>query len=60
MANGKRFEVTISETAMVGDTRIVKDKVTGVLYIYHGSNRGGGLTPLLDAGGKPVVEPVRK
>jgi hypothetical protein len=30
-----------------------------VNYLYIGEGYGGGLTPLLDATGKPVVTPVR-
>ena len=36
-------------------TEIWVDKVTGVNYIFHMSGYAGGLTPLLDENGKPVV-----
>lgn len=36
-------------------TEIWVDKVTGVNYIFHASGYSGGLTPLLDKDGKPVV-----
>lgn len=35
-------------------TAIMVDQLTGVNYLYA----HGGLTPLLDANGKPVVTPV--
>ncbi len=36
-------------------TEIWVDKVTGVNYLYHKDGYSGGLTPLLDSEGKPVV-----
>lgn len=33
------------------------DTETGVHYLYHRSGYSGGLTPLLDADGKPVISP---
>lgn len=38
------------------------DRVTGVNYLYHyehhATSDSGGLTPLLDADGRPVVTPI--
>lgn len=34
------------------------DKRTGVNYLFHACGYAGGLTPLLNADGKPVVTPV--
>ena len=31
------------------------DKETGVNYLYHACGYSGGLTPLLDRDGKPVI-----
>lgn len=31
------------------------DRETGVNYLFHSSGYAGGLTPLLDKDGKPVV-----
>ena len=39
-------------------TEIWVDKETGVNYLWHMSGYAGGLTPLLDAEGRPVVTPV--
>lgn len=39
-------------------TEIWVDQETGVNYVFHYSNNAGGLTPLLDREGKPVVSPV--
>jgi len=60
MASGKRFEIIIEDRTTGKNTRVLKDKETGVLYIYHGSDRGGGITPLLGPDGKPIIEPVEK
>ncbi|MBP5333620.1 MAG: xylan 1,4-beta-xylosidase [Bacteroidales bacterium] len=37
------------------ETMIIVDKETGVNYLYVGRGYGGGLTPLLDADGKPII-----
>ena len=39
-------------------TEIWVDKVTGVNYLYHLDGYSGGLTPLLDRDGRPVISPV--
>ena len=33
-------------------------KETGVNYLFHAGGNAGGLTPLLDRDGKPVVSPL--
>ena len=35
------------------------DRLTGVNYLYHRDGYSGGLTPLLDENGKPVITPVQ-
>ena len=35
------------------------DRETGVNYMFKASGYAGGLTPLLDKDGKPVVTPVK-
>jgi len=37
-------------------TRILKDKQTGVLYMFHSEGYAGGLTVLVDKDGKPLVD----
>lgn len=34
------------------------DKNTGVNYLFHASGYAGGLTPLLNRNGEPVVTPI--
>lgn len=50
----ERFEKIYSQGA-VTVTEIWVDKETGVNYIYHAAGYSGGLTPLLDPEGKPVI-----
>ena len=39
-------------------TEIWVDRETGVNSVFHFSGYAGGLTPLLDKDGKPVVTPI--
>ena len=57
MAKNTRFVKVYSQGA-VNVTEIWVDKDTGVNYLYHVSGYSGGLTPLLDREGKPVISPV--
>lgn len=52
-----RFEVIYREIHSAGlEKRIVYvDKETGVNYLFIRMGYAGGLTPLLDADGKPVI-----
>lgn len=52
----KRFIMETSETVSFGTSAMVfTDRDTGVQYLYIGNGYGGGLTPLLNAEGKPVT-----
>ena len=55
----KRFEKVYSQGALEG-TEIWVDTETGANYLYHFSGYTGGLTPLLDRDGKPVISTVIK
>ena len=57
MAKDKRFEIVYTQGTLTV-TEILVDKETGVNYLYHVSGYSGGLTPLLDSEGKPVISPV--
>lgn len=58
MSNNKeRFERVYSQGAM-NITEIWVDKETGVNYVFHVSGYAGGMTPLLDRDGKPVVSAI--
>ena len=56
----ERF-VKIHSEAM-GGRMILVDKVTGVNYLFVSVGYGGGLTPLLDREGKPIISalPVKE
>ena len=54
MSSDKRFIKVYSKGAMEG-CEIWVDTETGVNYFYHFSGYSGGLTPLLDRDGKPIV-----
>ena len=57
MDKEKRFEKVYSQ-GVVNDVEIWVDKETGVNYIFRAAGHAGGITPLLDRDGKPVVSPV--
>ena len=55
----ERFvQVYTQRTGLGVETLILVDKVTGVNYLYQSIGYGGGLTPLLNADGTPVVTPI--
>ncbi len=53
----ERFEKVYSQGAM-NVMEIWVDKETGVNYLFHAGGYAGGLTPLLDREGKPVISVV--
>ena len=59
MAKDSRFVKIYSDGAF-GSNEIWVDKVTGVNYLVHASGYAGGLTPLLNRDGTPVITSVPK
>lgn len=57
MGKNDRFEKVYSQGTM-NVMEIWVDRETGVNYVFHASGYGGGMTPLLDRDGKPVISPV--
>ncbi len=55
MSKKDRFEVIYQETGLKSEKTILVDKETGINYLFVANGFGGGLTPLLDKDGKPVV-----
>ena len=53
----KRF-IKIYDDGAFGSNEIWVDTRTGVNYLFHASGYAGGLTPLLDREGKPVISPL--
>ena len=55
----KRFVKTYSQSGFIDNgVAIYVDRETGVNYLFMQSGYAGGLTPLLDRDGKPVITPV--
>ena len=40
---------------LITEASVIIDKETGVNYLFVHRGYGGGLTPLLDAEGKPII-----
>lgn len=57
MAKEKRFEKVYSQGALE-TMEIWVDRETGVNYLFRQSGHAGGLAPLLDRDGKPIVTPI--
>ena len=54
----KRFVRVHSESSLFTDTGIIVDRQTGVNYLYAAGSYGGGVTPLLNRDGTPVITSV--
>jgi hypothetical protein len=51
-----RFDIKERENmGLITEASIIIDKETGVNYLFVHRGYGGGLTPLLDPEGKPIV-----
>ncbi len=51
-----RFDIIEREGLnLMTDAVVIVDKETGVNYLYVCRGYGGGLTPLLDSEGKPII-----
>ena len=57
MSKNTRFEKVYSQKGM-SVMEIWVDKETGVNYVFHASGYAGGMTPLLDRDGKPIISPI--
>ncbi len=57
MAKNERFKIVYSQ-GTVDVTQILVDTETGVNYVFRKVAYAGGLTPLLDKDGKPVISPI--
>lgn len=58
MSKDNRFIVTCKEGNALKESgliQVIVDRETGVNYLWVKSGYCGGLTPLLDAQGKPIV-----
>jgi len=51
-----RFDIKERESVgIMTEATVIVDKETGVNYLFVHRGYGGGLTPLLDAEGKPII-----
>ena len=57
MARNKRFIWEKAQRGLLKQATILIDKETGVNYLFVQEGYAGGLTPLLDKDGKPVITP---
>ncbi len=56
----KRFVVTYNQSGFTSPSmQILVDKQTGVNYVYAAGGYGGGITPLLNPDGTPVITPIQ-
>ncbi len=58
MAKKNSRFVRVYTQGQINMNEIWVDKETGVNYLFHACGYSGGLTPLLDREGKPIVTPV--
>ena len=62
MAKEKERFVTVFQKSTFGtETRVLVERITGVNYLFFrisGESGGGGLTPLLNQDGKPVITAI--
>ena len=59
MAKDDRFIKVYEQGGILNDTiQVLVDKKTGVNYMFVHSGHAGGLTPLLDRDGKPVITQI--
>ena len=54
---GKRFEITYKQGTL-DVIEILVDRETGVNYLFRTNGYAGGLSPLLDREGKPVISAI--
>ena len=57
MARNKRFIWEKAQSGLMKDVNVIIDAETGVNYLFVVHGYAGGLTPLLDKNGKPVITP---
>lgn len=58
MKKEKRFVKVFSEDSFSTAYEVIVDKETGVNYLVYKTGYAGGITPLLDREGKPVISTI--
>ncbi|WP_144510504.1 DUF6440 family protein [Bacillus sp. FJAT-22090] len=56
----KRFEELFTENGVATGNKIIVDNETGIHYLFSWSGYSGGITPLLDRDGKPMIKPINE
>ncbi|MCL2653128.1 MAG: DUF6440 family protein [Propionibacteriaceae bacterium] len=56
----ERFQVVHEDKSLESANRVLRDRETGVLYLFRIEGYGGGLTVLVDRDGKPLVQTYDK
>jgi len=51
-----RFQIIAKDKGAARESYVLRDKETGVLYLFHLNGYAGGLTLLVDRDGKPLVQ----
>lgn len=59
MPKNQRFEVIYLQETITA-TEIWIDRETGVNYLYHAAGYSGGLIPLLNSNGNPIISKIEK
>lgn len=54
----ERFKVVYKQDSIASSYKIIVDTQTGVNYLINTEGYAGGITPLLDRDGKPVISTV--
>lgn len=58
--DGRFVEISKEGNALTSPQKsVLVDKETGVNYLWIHDGYAGGLTPILDANGKPIVTPLK-
>ena len=57
MAKNKRFIWEKAQNGIMKQLSVIIDTETGVNYLFAQEGYAGGLTPLLDKNGKPIITP---
>lgn len=52
------MKIATGSANMFSNTMILVDRETGVNYLFFQSDGAGGLTPLLDREGKPIITTI--
>lgn len=54
--SNNRFETIHKERTGTSGCNVIVDRETGVHYLFSWYGNAGGMTPLLDKDGKPVIQ----